>query len=81
MNGTKQNGVHQNGVKQNGAYPNTILGKEYTDMVIRSMGPKMDPRLKEVMSSLIRHVHDFAREVDLTFDEWMMGVELASLLS
>lgn len=26
------------------------------------------------MSALIRHVHDFAREVELTIDEWMMGV-------
>jgi catechol 1,2-dioxygenase len=28
------------------------------------------------MSSLIQHVHDFAREVELTIDEWMAGVEL-----
>jgi catechol 1,2-dioxygenase len=25
---------------------------------------------------LIQHVHDFAREIDLTVDEWMEGVEL-----
>jgi Catechol dioxygenase N terminus len=28
------------------------------------------------MTSLIRHVHDFARENELTVDEWMKGVEL-----
>ena len=27
------------------------------------------------MSSLIKHVHEFAREVDLTIEEWMMGVQ------
>jgi Catechol dioxygenase N terminus len=27
------------------------------------------------MSSLIRHVHDFARETELTVDEWMLGVQ------
>lgn len=28
------------------------------------------------MTTLIRHVHDFAREVDLTMEEWMAEVEL-----
>jgi catechol 1,2-dioxygenase len=27
------------------------------------------------MSSLIKHVHDFARETELTIDEWMIGVQ------
>jgi hypothetical protein len=26
------------------------------------------------LGALIRQVHDFAREVELTIDEWMMGV-------
>lgn len=54
------------------------LGKAWTEQVIKSMGPKTDPRLREVMSSMIRHLHDFAREVDLTVDEWMAGVELVN---
>ncbi|GJN82762.1 catechol dioxygenase [Purpureocillium lilacinum] len=52
------------------------LGPEFTRTVIESMGPATSPRLREVMSSLIRHVHDFAREVQLTTDEWMAGVQL-----
>jgi catechol 1,2-dioxygenase len=48
----------------------------FTQHVIDSMGPKTSPRMKQVMGALIRHVHDFAREVDLTVDEWMAGVEL-----
>ena len=28
------------------------------------------------MTGLIRHLHDFAREVELTVDEWMEGVQL-----
>jgi catechol 1,2-dioxygenase len=47
-----------------------------TQHVIDAMGPKTSPRMREVMSSLIRHVHDFARETELTIDEWMKGVEL-----
>jgi hydroxyquinol 1,2-dioxygenase len=33
-----------------------------------------DPRLLEVMTSLVRHLHDFAREVRLTEDEWFSGI-------
>ena len=47
-----------------------------TDNVINATGPKTSPRLREVMTSLIRHVHDFARETELTVDEWMAGVQL-----
>jgi catechol 1,2-dioxygenase len=48
----------------------------FTQTVINAMGPKTNPRLRQVMTSLIRHVHDFARETELTVDEWMAGVEL-----
>jgi catechol 1,2-dioxygenase len=52
------------------------LGQEFTQKVVDAIGPNTNPRLKEVMSSLIRHVHDFAREVNLTTDEWMAAVQL-----
>lgn len=58
------------------AQQNHTLGDEFTRDVISAMGPKTDPRLREVMSSFIKHVHDFAREVQLTTDEWMMGVQM-----
>ena len=48
----------------------------FTQNVINAIGPKTNPRMKEVMSAMIRHVHDFAREINLTVDEWMQGVEL-----
>lgn len=48
----------------------------FTQNVIEAMGPKTSPRMREVMGCLIKHVHDFAREVELTVDEWMLGVEL-----
>ena len=34
-----------------------------------------DARFKRVMTSLIRHLHDFVRDVDLTEDEWMAAIE------
>jgi len=46
----------------------------FTDRVIKAMGPKTSPRMRQIMTSLIRHIHDFARENELTVDEWMAGV-------
>ncbi|KAB8278290.1 Intradiol ring-cleavage dioxygenase [Aspergillus minisclerotigenes] len=48
----------------------------FTDNVINAMGPKTSPRLRQLMTGLIKHVHDFARENELTVDEWMAGVKL-----
>ncbi|KAL1971096.1 hypothetical protein VTN77DRAFT_47 [Rasamsonia byssochlamydoides] len=48
----------------------------FTDRVINSMGPKTSPRMRQLMASLIRHIHDFARENELTVDEWMAGVKM-----
>ncbi|TNF21086.1 MAG: hydroxyquinol 1,2-dioxygenase [Rhodobacteraceae bacterium] len=45
-----------------------------TEAFIRYMGPDTDPRLREVMTSLVRHLHAFAREVSLTHDEWQQGI-------
>jgi catechol 1,2-dioxygenase len=49
---------------------------DFTRNVIRAMGPKTSPRMVQVMTSLIQHVHDFAREIELTVDEWMEGVQM-----
>lgn len=48
----------------------------FTRRVIEAIGPKTSPRMREVMTSLITHLHDFAREVELTVDEWTEGVKL-----
>ncbi|PVH93206.1 aromatic compound dioxygenase [Periconia macrospinosa] len=48
----------------------------FTEAVINATGPKATPRVRQLTSSLIRHLHDFARENELTVDEWMSGVEL-----
>jgi catechol 1,2-dioxygenase len=49
---------------------------DFTKNVVDSMGPNTSPRIREVMNALIPHLHDFAREVELTVDEWMQGVQL-----
>jgi len=42
-------------------------------IVINSQGP--DERLKYVMSRLVTHLHDFAREVRLSTKEWMAALD------
>ncbi|MEJ8815074.1 intradiol ring-cleavage dioxygenase [Variovorax ureilyticus] len=46
-----------------------------TAAVLDRMGECPNPRLKEIMSALVRHMHDFAREVKLTEAEWAEGIE------
>lgn len=48
----------------------------FTDHVVNNMGVNVNPRFRKVMGSLIRHVHDFARENEVTVDEWMAGVQM-----
>jgi len=33
-----------------------------------------NPRLKQIMAALVRHLHAFTREVDLTPEEWLEGI-------
>ena len=47
----------------------------FTDKVIAATGPKADARLAEIMPNLIRHLHDFARESNITVAEWRAGVD------
>ena len=46
-----------------------------TDLAVARWATARDPRLAEVMTALVRHLHDFAREVRLTEDEWMTAVQ------
>ena len=45
------------------------------DTVVASFDACEDPRLKEVMVSLTRHLHAFIRDVRLTEDEWSAAIE------
>jgi len=46
-----------------------------TAAVLERMAGCEDARLKEVLSALVRHLHDFAREVRLTEAEWAAGID------
>lgn len=46
-----------------------------TDAAIEQMASTPNPRLREVMEALVRHLHAFTREVDLTPEEWLEGIK------
>ena len=48
--------------------------EDITTAVVESFDGTPDPRLREVLQSLVRHLHDFAREVGLTQAEWGAGI-------
>lgn len=49
--------------------------KNITDAVVDSFAKTEDPRLHEIMRSLIHHLHDFIRDVELTFEEWQTAID------
>ena len=46
-----------------------------TELAAARWGTARDPRLAEIMTALVRHLHDFAREVRLTEPEWMAAIQ------
>lgn len=52
----------------------TYTEANLTQAVLDRIRPDCDPRVAEIMASLIRHLHEFVREVRLTPEEWGQGV-------
>jgi catechol 1,2-dioxygenase len=48
---------------------------EITAAVIERFEACPEPRLREVMQSLVKHLHGFAKEVELTEAEWQIAIE------
>ncbi|MEB8340801.1 dioxygenase family protein [Streptomyces endophyticus] len=48
---------------------------DITRQVLDSLRDCADPRLQEVMRSLVSHLHSFVRDVRLTEEEWSRGIE------
>lgn len=45
-----------------------------TDVFMGYLAADTDPRMREVMGALVKHLHDFARETNLTHEEWRTGI-------
>ena len=46
-----------------------------TDAVLATLSDTQNARLKTVMTSFIKHLHAFIRDVEPTDDEWLIGVQ------
>jgi hydroxyquinol 1,2-dioxygenase len=52
-----------------------VTEENITDLAVERWTSAHDPRLGEIMGALVRHLHDFAREVELSEEEWMAAIE------
>lgn len=53
----------------------TLTENNLTAAVLARLAKAPNPRMKDIMTSLIRHLHGFVRETGLTPAEWKMGIE------
>ena len=54
----------------------TVTKENITDTFISYFGEDTDPRVREIMASLAKHLHAFARETNLTHKEWEKGLDI-----
>src|SRR6266849_5755933 len=48
--------------------------KDVTTAVLSELARAKDPRFREIMAAFVRHLHDFAREVKLTEEEFQAAI-------
>jgi hydroxyquinol 1,2-dioxygenase len=46
-----------------------------TSAVLERVEPTASPRVRAVSEALVRHLHDFIREIEPTFEEWEAGIK------
>jgi protocatechuate 3,4-dioxygenase beta subunit len=51
-----------------------LTPENITQAVLDQMASTSDPRLKEIMASAVKHLHAFAKDVNLTPAEWIKGI-------
>jgi catechol 1,2-dioxygenase len=52
-----------------------LTEQNVTDVVLRQLDNTTDPRLRQVVASLVRHLHAFVRDVEPTEAEWLRATE------
>jgi protocatechuate 3,4-dioxygenase beta subunit len=57
-----------------GMTPAETAARDFTRQVIARLDDCPDPRLRELMTALIRHLHEFAVEESITEAEWLAGI-------
>lgn len=54
---------------------NAMTPAQLTEQVLDAYSSTPDPRLREILTALISHLHAFATETKLTPQEWLAGLE------
>src|SRR6266851_3347010 len=49
--------------------------QELTAEVVRSFSATPNPRLKSILTELVKSLHGFVRRTDLTFEEWNYAID------
>lgn len=52
-----------------------LSGDKLSEEVVGRFNSSESPRFREIMQSLVRHLHAFARDVNLTEEEWFTGID------
>jgi protocatechuate 3,4-dioxygenase beta subunit len=52
-----------------------FIDHELTDNVVAQFQGASSERLRQITTSLVRHLHDFVRENDITLEEWRAGID------
>jgi hydroxyquinol 1,2-dioxygenase len=52
-----------------------VTEKNLTDVVLTRWEDIPDPRLREIMQSLIKHLHAFVRDIEPTGEEWFKAID------
>src|SRR5918995_4468044 len=52
-----------------------LSDERLTQVVLESFDNAQSPRIKEILQSLVKHLHAFAVDVQLTEEEWAYGID------
>ena len=52
-----------------------VTESNITDIVLDRWNAVPDPRLRQIMQSMIKHLHAFVRDIEPTEQEWMAAIE------
>ena len=53
----------------------SVTKDNLTEVFLNYFGKDTDPRFLEIIGSLARHLHEFAKETNLTHEEWGKGID------
>ena len=52
-----------------------VTEENLTDIAVERWSNIPDPRLRQVMTALVRHLHEFTREIEPTPAEWFAAIQ------